>query len=278
MFVVATPIGNLSDLSNRATEVLRSVGACYAEDTRRTGRLLKAIGSTVPLRSLHAHNEQARTAEGMARLAGGMKLALVSDGGTPAVSDPGARLVEAVLEAGGRVSPVPGPSAVSAALSAAGMPGRSFFFAGFSPRKGPSKRRWINDVRASRHTVVLFESPWRTGRLLADLAEAGLSDRRAVFCRELTKLHEEVMRSSVGELAAGFAESRPRGEVTLVLEGCGEGVSAREVDAVDTDIADRAEQLAGAGFSRRDAAARLAEEFGLKRNQAYKAAEAGGGV
>lgn len=267
LYVVGTPIGNLDDLTVRASETLRAADVVYAEDTRRTGRLLASVGAEVALRSLHAHNEAERTEEVLARLREGGRCVLVSDAGTPAVSDPGRRVVAAVLEAGLRVVSVPGPSAVLAALSVAGLPADRFEFAGFPPRSGREREAWLARLAESPVTCVLFESPRRLERLLEDLDEAGLGERRAVLCRELTKLHEEVRRATVGELWRSLAGARVRGEVTLVVEGRAEGASAPSARAVEAE----ARRLAAAGLSTRDIADRLQEELGVPRNEAYEA-------
>lgn len=266
LYVVGTPIGNLEDLTERAVRVLRGVEFVYAEDTRRTGRLLAAIDAGAPLRSLHAHNEARRVEEALARLAAGAALALVSDAGTPAVSDPGRRLVSAVLEAGHRTIPVPGPSAVLAALSVAGLPADQFRFAGFPPRRGAEREAWLTEVADGSATTVAFESPRRLPRLLEELEAAGLGGRTAVLCREMTKLHEEVRRATVSELRAELAGRPPRGEVTLVLEGGEEGREAPSEERIER----RARGLAEEGLGTREIARRLQEELGVARNRAYE--------
>lgn len=266
LYVVGTPIGNLDDLTVRAAEALRAADAVYAEDTRRTGRLLARIGADVPLRSLHAHNEAERTAEVLERLREGGRCALVSDAGTPGVSDPGRRVVAAVLEAGLRAVPIPGPSAVVAALSVAGLPADRFAFAGFPPRSGAERREWLAGVARSPVTSVIFESPRRVARLLEDLEAEGAGARRAALCRELTKLHEEVLRESVTALRDQVEGTDVRGEVTLVLEG------APATEAVpEAAVEDAARRWAGAGLSTRDIAERLQAELGVPRNRAYEA-------
>lgn len=279
LYVVSTPIGNLGDLTARAADVLREADVVYAEDTRRTGKLLAAVGGVeAALRSLHAHNEAARAGEILQRLRAGGICALVSDAGTPAVSDPGRRVVAAVHEAGLRVIPVPGPSAVLAALAAAGLPADRFLFAGFPPRSGASREEWMTWVAASPATVVAFESPRRLEALLEDLVEAGLGERACCVGRELTKLHEETLRGTVADVLAGLHGRDVRGEVTLVLEGAtgGDGWE-EEREAVE----EAAGAMAAAGHSTRDIAERLQEEFGVPRNDAYRlglrAAEEGGG-
>ncbi len=269
LYVVSTPIGNLADASGRAADTLRSVAVCYAEDTRRTGRLLAALGAEAPLRSLHAHNEASRIEEVLTRLRQGRSCALVADAGTPSISDPGRRLVEAVLEAGLRVVSIPGPSAVTAALAVSGLPADHFLFLGFPPRGGGERATWLERAATAGMTVVAFESPRRVGALLRSLEEAGLGDRPCVLCRELTKLHEEVRRATVRALAAEFSEGEARGEVTLVFEG---GPPAAEAPA-DREAAERAaRRLAAEGLSTRDVAERLREGHGLARNEAYEMA------
>lgn len=268
LYVVGTPIGNLSDLSDRAREVLREADVVYAEDTRRTGRLLKAIGSEAPLRSLHEHNEAARTGEVLGRLRGGGRCALVSDAGTPGISDPGRRVVAAVREEGLPVAPVPGPSAVTAALSVAGLPADRFAFPGFPPRSGREREAWMERLEALTVTAVVFEAPGRVAGLLAAWAERGLGGRACVLCRELTKLHEETVRGTVRELAERTAGTELRGEVTLVLEGAEPpGWEARRGEARRA-----ARRLLREGGTTRDVSDHLQEAFGVPRNVAYEMA------
>lgn len=266
--MVGTPIGNLSDVSERAADTLRAVDACFAEDTRRTGILLKSIGAETALRSLHEHNERARIDEVLTRLAEGQSVALVSDAGTPTISDPGCRLLAAAHEAGATVSPVPGPSAVLAALSVAGLPADRFFFAGFAPRRGRERKEWVAAIKASPDTCVAFEAPGRIAALLETLALAGLSERGGIVCRELTKIHEEVTRATIAELATVYGSRAVKGEVTLVIEG----VAANADSPVDLAVVTAlARDLAADGVSRRDIADRLGREYGLSRNEAYRA-------
>lgn len=217
LFLIATPIGNLEDLSPRAQRILAEVDQIYAEDTRRTGRLLRHCGIAARPRSLHAHNERARLREVMDRLGAGQAVALTSDAGSPVVSDPGAGLVDAALEAGHQVVPVPGPSAAVAALCASGFAAVPFAFLGFLPRKPGPQRKRFEAYRGRPETLVLFESPHRLGSTLAN-AGAVLGERRACVARELTKMHEEIVRGTLEELAERFGEG-VRGEVTIVIEG-----------------------------------------------------------
>lgn len=218
LFLVATPIGNLGDLTKRAAETLAEVAFVVCEDTRHTGNLLAALGLKKETVSLPAFAEKARAGRIVERLAAGEIAALVTDAGMPAVSDPGEFLVAEALEAGVRVVPIPGASAVLTALSASGLPTSRFHFLGFLPRKGAERRAMLDEVAGLRATLVLYESAHRVADTLGDLA-AALGDRRAVLARELTKLHEEFVRGRLLELAARYAQQPPRGEVALVVEG-----------------------------------------------------------
>jgi 16S rRNA (cytidine1402-2'-O)-methyltransferase len=266
LFLVSTPIGNLSDVSERALGVLGEVDICYAEDTRHTGRMLARLGVDVPLRSLHGHNEVARVREIVERLDRGERCALVSDAGTPAISDPGRAVVGAVHDAGFPVVPIPGPSAVTAAIAASGLSADRFLFLGFAPRRGSSRRDWLNQVADSSFTVVIFESPRRVQRLLEELSDAGLAERKCIVCRELTKLHEEILRGSVAQVGRQLDEERLRGEFTIVVEG---GKVERETPP---EAEARAAALAVAGEGTRQIASRLQAEFCLARNEAYRCA------
>lgn len=264
LYVVGTPVGNLGDVSRRAAETLDRVDTVYAEDTRRTGRLLEALEADAGLRSLHEHNEARRRGEVLERLQAGERLAMVSDAGTPGVSDPGRRVVEAVLEAGHRVVPVPGPSAVTAALSVSGLQADRFAFLGFPPRSGEKREAWMERLGRLALTSVVFASPNRLADLLAEWEERGLGGRACVLCRELTKMHEEVRRSTVSELRERTA-GEVRGEVTLVLEGSEGG--GRPVPREAAREAARA--LAGAGWSTPDLTEHLQRAYGVARNEAY---------
>jgi 16S rRNA (cytidine1402-2'-O)-methyltransferase len=244
LFLVATPIGNLGDVTARATEVLAKVAFVVCEDTRHTGNLLSALGLQKETVSLPAFAEKARAGRILERLARGEEAALVTDAGTPAVSDPGEFLVAEALEAGVQVVPVPGASAVLAALSASGLPTSRFHFLGFLPRKGPERRAMLDEVAGLRATLVLYESANRVADTLGDLANA-FGERRAVVARELTKLHEEFVRGRLSELAARYAAEAPRGEVALVVEGwtAGERWSETEVKAALAAGLERGERL-----------------------------------
>jgi 16S rRNA (cytidine1402-2'-O)-methyltransferase len=265
LYLVSTPIGNLADITARAAAVLEDVSVCYAEDTRRTGRLLAHLGHDVSLRSLHAHNEAARVSEIVRRLKSGEDCALVTDAGTPAVSDPGRRVVQALHDHDLRVVPVPGASAVLTALTVSGLPADRFLFLGFAPRRGPARAEWIAQVRASPDTVVVFESPRRLEQLLVHLTEAGLAERPCVLCRELTKLHEEVTRGTIAELREESAGKTIRGEVTMVI-----AAAKRDTEPDGEVLEQAARELARSGASTRDIVDRLCDEFGVSRNRAYE--------
>ncbi len=273
--IVATPIGNLEDVTLRALRVLREAQLVLAEDTRRTRILLDRHGIPARPISLHAHNEAERIARVLDALAAGGRVALVSDAGTPLVSDPGERLVAAVIAAGHTVEAVPGPSAVLAALAVAGLPMAGFAFAGFLPRRASARDGWLREWSARPETLVLFESPRRVGATLARLAEI-LGDRPACVARELTKLHEEVARGTLRELAGKFSAGA-RGEVTIVVGGCPQNSAAGA--ATDLEVARGAAldsaldaeigaQLA-AGEPTRAIAARLSLRYGRPRREVY---------
>jgi 16S rRNA (cytidine1402-2'-O)-methyltransferase len=268
LYLVATPIGNLEDLSPRASDTLRSVRRVLAEDTRRTRVLAERVGSGAKLVSLHAHNERERLARILRWLAAGEDLALVSDAGTPLLSDPGARVVDAVLEAGHRVVAIPGPSAILAALVASGLPCDRFAFLGFPERKGAGRRALLERVARSEETVVLFESPQRAADLLDALAEVCGAARRVAVARELTKVHEEVTRGTLAEAAAYYQEHPPRGEVTVVVAPA--EVAGATEDAVREDARQLAGRLLSEGLKPSEAAKALSARLDLARNDAYR--------
>lgn len=267
LYVVSTPIGNMGDFSFRAVETLRDVSAVLAEDTRHTVHLLQRYGVTTPLVPYHEHNEAKATPALVARLAAGESLALVSDAGTPLLSDPGARLVRAAIEAGIRVAPVPGASALLSALVGAGLDAERFTFFGFLARRGRERTAAIADIAALRHTAVLYEAPSRVADTLAELAAAGASERAAAVCRELTKQFEEFRRGTLGELAAYYDDVPPRGEVVIVIAG-----AAAPAGASEEQLRERAAELRAEGRSARDVAAALVSELGAARNLAYRIA------
>ncbi|MEP6634049.1 MAG: 16S rRNA (cytidine(1402)-2'-O)-methyltransferase, partial [Luteimonas sp.] len=229
LYIVATPIGNLGDLSARALDTLRNVAAVCAEDTRHTRQLLAHYGVERPLIALHEHNEAEVAAKLVARLRNGDALALVSDAGTPLVSDPGFRLVRAAREAGIKVSPVPGASAVIAALSVAGLPSDRFVFEGFLPAKAAARRERLAQLAGETRTLVLYESSHRIEAALADLVAVFGAERKAVVARELTKLFETVLDGSLGALHARIAADadQRKGEFVMLIEGIGEEADAK---------------------------------------------------
>ena len=273
LHVVATPIGNLEDVTLRALRVLREADVVLAEDTRRTRILLERHGIATRPRSLHAHNEAARTGEALAALRAGQDVALVSDAGTPLVSDPGARLVEAALAEGHTVSPVPGASAVLAALTVSGLGGGGFTFLGFLPRRAGERSALLARHRSAALPIVLFESPHRLAATLRALREA-LGDRPACVARELTKLHEEVARGLLSELAERFAAGA-RGEVTIVVSGelpsraREESPAAGPEESGPTDLDAHIRSLLDEGRTPREVAARLAKAAGVPKRDVY---------
>lgn len=268
LVLVATPIGNLSDLSPRAVEALAAADAICCEDTRRTGRLLQHAGVTrPPLVVVNDHTEAREVPGVLRRLDQGQTVAVVSDAGMPGISDPGERLVRAALNAGHAVEVVPGPSAALGALVVSGLPAGRFVFEGFLPRKGAGRAERLAAVASERRTVVLYEAPHRLARTLADLVEACGAGRRVAVARELTKLHEEVWRGTLADALAWATERQPPGEIVVVLDGAPEPPPPDDdalVSALRGEIA--------AGASPRDAAAAVASAYGVPRRRAYELA------
>jgi 16S rRNA (cytidine1402-2'-O)-methyltransferase len=256
----------MGDFSFRAVETLRSVSAILAEDTRHTRHLLDRYEIDVPLVAYHEHNEAKTTPRLVERLLSGESLALVSDAGTPILSDPGARLVRAAIDAGVHVSPVPGASALLAALVASGLEAERFTFFGFLARKGAERRTAIEELVALRHAAVLYEAPARVGATLAELADAGAGGREAVVARELTKQYEELRRGTVAQLVAYYGQTPPRGEVVIVIAG------QVPTGASEDQLRARALALRAEGRSAREIAAALSAELGAPRNLAYRLA------
>ena len=269
LFLVGTPIGNLEDLSDRARRVLGSVDAVAAEDTRSTGRLLQRIGIKVRLVSYFEGNEAERVPQLLGRLTSGESIALVSDAGMPAVSDPGYRLVAECVRAGVPIDVVPGPSAALAGLVVSGLPTDRFVFEGFLPRSGRARRERVEALAKEPRTIVLFESPRRVGATLVELADALGAGRRAALARELTKLHQEVLRGRLGELVELIDGRELKGEVVLVVEGVADGAGGSE-EATERAIA-VARTLAAAGSRKRDAAKEASRATGVPTAQIYRA-------
>ena len=268
LYVVATPLGNLDDLSPRAAATLIRAAAVAAEDPRHTKPLLAHVGSRAELISFHAHSSDAALRRILHLLGSGKDVALVTDAGTPAVSDPGAVLVAAARERDVPVVTVPGPTAVAAALAVSGLGADRYLFLGFLPRKGAERRRLLETIARSEWTVVLFEAPPRVADLLEDLATACGAERRAAVARELTKLFEETRAGTLAELAGYYAEAPARGEVTVIVAGTGKPARAERADSPDPEA--RARALLAQGMTRRDVADQLAAETGITRNTAYR--------
>lgn len=266
LYVVATPLGNLEDLSPRAAATLRRVAAVAAEDTRHSKTLLVHVASEAELISFHAHSSESAARRILQLLQGGKDVALVTDAGTPTVSDPGAVLVARARERDVPVVTIPGPTAVAAALAVSGLPADRYLFLGFLPRKGSDRRRLLQAVARSEWSVVLFEAPNRVAELLHDLAEACGPERQAAVAREMTKVFEETRAGTLAELAGYYAEAPVRGEVTVVVAGAGRP----EPEPPPPDLEARARGFLAAGLSRKDVADRLATETGISRNTAYR--------
>jgi 16S rRNA (cytidine1402-2'-O)-methyltransferase len=267
LYIVSTPIGNLGDISARAIETLTRVNVVLAEDTRHSRPLLQRFDIATPLLSYHEHNE-ARTADArVARMVAGESMALISDAGTPLLSDPGARLVAAATQAGVRVVPVPGASALLAALVASGISTSRFTFYGFLERKGAERASAVAEIASLAHTAVLYEAAPRVAHTLEELTDAGCGERLGSVARELTKQFEEVRRGTLRELAAYYEGSPPRGEVVIVIEGA-------QTSEPDESVArEQARALRAAGISARDVARALVADQGIARNVAYRLAQ-----
>lgn len=268
--LVATPIGNLEDITLRAIRTLRESDVIACEDTRRTRGLLAHLDVHTPLLSLHEHNERARIPQILRMLDAGKVVALVSDAGTPAISDPGATLINAAVAAGHRVVAVPGPSAVTAAIGLAAFPAESFVFVGFLPRRRAERMRLLASLATLPMALVLFEAPHRIRATLADL-EATLGARRIALARELTKVHEEVLRGTITEVKARLGEA-PRGEVTLVVEGFAGAAAGPPAAGRPGAPAAFVRRLIDEGLSRRDAARAAAAAFAISPREAYRLA------
>jgi 16S rRNA (cytidine1402-2'-O)-methyltransferase len=266
LYVVATPLGNLGDLSPRAADTLKRVAVVAAEDTRHSKPLLQHAGAHAEMVSFHAHSSD-RALERILRILGeGRDVAFITDAGTPAISDPGVELVAAARERGIPVVTIPGPTAVAASLAVSGISADRYVFLGFLPRKGSDRRRLLLTAARSEWTVVMFESPNRVTQLLADLSEACGPERQVAVSRELTKVFEETRSGTLQELSEHYADAPIRGEVTVVLSGTGK----QRVEEPPPDPGERARALLAEGLSRRDAANRLADETGISRNTAYR--------
>jgi 16S rRNA (cytidine1402-2'-O)-methyltransferase len=266
LYVVATPLGNLGDLSPRAADTLKRVAVVAAEDTRHSKPLLMHAGSDAELVSFHEHSTDRALARILRILTEGRDVALITDAGTPAISDPGVALVAAARERGIPIVTIPGPTAVAASLAVSGLHADRYLFLGFLPRKGSDRRRFLLTVAQSEWTVVVFEAPNRVAQLLADLAEVCGPERQATVSRELTKVFEETRAGTLQDLAEHYADAPVRGEVTVVISGTGKP----HVEERPPDPGERARALLAEGLSRKDVANKLAEETGISRNTAYR--------
>ncbi len=265
LYLVATPIGNLADITHRALQVLGDVDLIACEDTRHTHKLLNHYGLSTKTISYHEHNEQQRAAELIERLKQGSNIAVVSDAGTPSISDPGFRLVRAAIENEIAVIPVPGPSALIAALIAAGLPTDEFFFAGFLPSKTSARRARLNELQSVPGTLIFYEAPHRLAATLKDAYEI-LGEREAVVARELTKLHEEIRRGKLSELTADYTDKNDiRGEIVVLIDRNVIGAATPMVS-----IATLVDQYEQAGMDHRAALKKAARELGLSRAEAYR--------
>jgi len=267
LYVVATPLGNLQDISLRAIEVLKQVDLVAAEDTRRSRQLLSHFGISARMESYHSNSSAAKTQRIVEQLVAGKRVALLSDSGTPAVSDPGAELVRQATVQGVKIIPIPGPSAVTAAFSVAGISASGFLFAGYPPRKASEKRQFLEQIAAHSHPVVLYEAPHRIADTLQLLTEI-CPQRQIVLARELTKMHEEIQRGPVGEIAQAISDEPPRGEFTLVLNPASQPPPSRQVS--EENIQEAVEAMLEAGLSHRDAARIVELLTELSRNEAYE--------
>jgi len=271
LYIVATPIGNLEDITLRALRVLHEVEWIACEDTRQTRKLLEHFGITKPLVSYHEHNETGRAAELVEKLAGGGSGALVSDAGTPLVSDPGYRLVHGAIAAGIRVVPIPGPSAAVGALSAAGLPTNAFRFCGFLPPRSSQRRKMLEQLKAETGTLIFYETPHRILEALEDVAVV-MGPRPVVMARELTKLHEEFLRGTAAEIREDLAaRAAVKGEITLLIGKAG------MVQMDDTPIEDAVRVAEQHGLPRMDAIKHVARQRGLSKREVYRLIAGEGG-
>ena len=266
LYLVATPIGNLDDITLRAMKVLGDVNLIACEDTRHTRKLLTHFGINTRTISYHEHNERERALELVERLKRGESIAVVSDAGTPGISDPGFRLVQLAIENDISVVPVPGAAAFVSALVASGIPADEFFFAGFLPSRATARRAKLTELQSVPATLILYEAPHRLAASLRDASEI-LGQRSAVVARELTKIHEEFARGTLGELAGRFESENVRGEIVLVIER-----ASAETETVSRDrtVSELVDSLEGEGMDHRAALKRAARELGLTRDEAYR--------
>ena len=270
LYLVATPIGNLQDISARALETLRSVDLIACEDTRHSLKLLNHYGISRKLVSYHEHNERERADEIVGKLVEGASVAVVSDAGTPGINDPGYVVVQAALAAGVSVVSIPGPVAFVNAVIVSGLPTDSIFFGGFLPSKKGERRKRLEEVRAIPATLVFYESPHRLQAAIADCVEI-LGDRPAAIVREMTKLHEEVRRGRLNDISEGFQDASPKGEFVLVIDRAGD----EHTSVPKGTLAERVRELESGGIDHKAALKTAAKEFGLSRSEAYRRLHSG---
>jgi len=266
LYLVSTPIGNLGDITYRAAETLQNVDLVACEDTRHTRKLLSHLGINTPTVSYHEHNESERAVELVREIENGRSIALVTDAGTPAISDPGFRIVKLAIESRIDVVPISGPSAVITALSVSGLPTDAFFFAGFLPSKSGERRRRLEEIAGVPSTLVFYEAPHRISRTLTNCLTV-LGDRQAAVARELTKIHEEIVRGSISELISHFEAKPAKGELVLLID---RATGPNIVNNTQGTLAGRVAELETAGRDHRSALKQAAREFGLTRSEAYR--------
>ncbi|HLP87782.1 MAG TPA: 16S rRNA (cytidine(1402)-2'-O)-methyltransferase [Nostocaceae cyanobacterium] len=268
LYVVATPIGNLEDITFRAVRILQSVDLIAAEDTRHTGKLLHHLQVQTPQVSYHEHNQKSRIPMLLESLSNGKAIALVSDAGMPGISDPGFELIQACIMAGIEVVPIPGCSAVITALSASGLPTDKFVFEGFLPAKNKARRESLTALQSEHRTLVFYESPHRLRDTLQDLSQAFGENRQIIIARELTKLYEEFWRGTIAEAIALYQQREPQGEYTLVVAGCPQ-ISP---EMSEEELKQELKQMSKQGVSRSQASRQLAQTTSLPRRYIYQLA------
>lgn len=269
LYIVSTPIGNLEDITQRALRVLREVDLIACEDTRHTRKLLNHFGIDTKTISYHEHNERDRAEELCRLLEDGAAIALVSDAGTPVISDPGFRIVSLASEKGFQVVPVPGATAFVAALAAGGLSSDQILFAGFLPARASARRAKLEELRLNPATLIFYEAPHRIAAALRDAADM-LGDRQAVVARELTKIHEEFVRGRLRELAGKFSQQATRGEIVLIIAGAGDEIYPETQNTAAEQLANRIRALEIEGDDLKSALKKAARELGLKRDEAYR--------
>lgn len=273
LFIIATPIGNLEDITLRALRTLAEVSLIAAEDTRHSQKLLTHFGISGKLTSYHDHNKEEKAEVLVSRLKEGESVALVSDAGTPGISDPGYYLINRAAEEGIAVVPIPGVTAAMAAISVSGLPTDAFVFEGFLPQKQSRRKARLEELKAERRTIILYEAPHRINACLRDV-HAAFGDRRAVLARELTKIHEEILRGKISDIIREVASREPRGEYTLLIEGAGEKGPGEEVSILS--LADHVEKLIREeGLTRKDAIEKVAKLRGVPKKMVYSEAVKG---